>query len=181
MAAGDHWKAGLMMPAILRKVDHIVLMPRCARHVLAGSTLGLKAAVGYWRTDTRLEYHRDAATLHEKTAEANTARTLIAKQRLVVSAAEKILATFGPDKGYVHQPDCGLIIASESVVAMTWCPWLGFWKTGATCRPIRRTVFWTAVRWWPESPTPGSPANWGIGAGLRLRPIGQERPRDRLG
>ncbi len=126
MAAGDHWKRGLMMPIILKEVDHIVLMPRCARHVLAGSTFGLKAAVGYWRTDTRLEYHRDAATLHEKTAEANTARTLIDKQRLVVSAADKILATFGPDKGYVHQPDTGLIIASESVVAhdMVSLAWL---------------------------------------------------------
>ena len=126
MAAGDHWKRGLMMPAILKEVDHIILMPRCARHVLAGSTLGLKAAVGYWRTDTRLEYHRDAATLQEKTAEANTARTLIDKQRLIVSAADKILATFGPDEGYVHQPDTGLVIASESVVAhdMVSLAWL---------------------------------------------------------
>ncbi len=115
-----------MMPDILKEADHIVLMPRCARHILAGSTLGLKAAVGYWRTDTRLEYHRDAATLQEKTAEANTARTLIDKQRLVVSAADKILATFGPDEGYVYQPEIGLVIASESVVAhdMVSLAWL---------------------------------------------------------
>ena len=66
-ASGAHWKRGLMMPNILQEVQHIVLMPRCSRHVLAGSTLGLKAAVGYWRTDTRLEYHRDASTLQEKT------------------------------------------------------------------------------------------------------------------
>ena len=126
MTAGAHWKNGLMMPNILKDVDHIILMPRCGRHVLAGCTLGLKAAVGYWRTDTRLEYHRDAATFHEKTAEANTARTLLQKQRLVVSAADKILTTFGPDKGYVHQPETGLIIASESVVAhdMVSLAWL---------------------------------------------------------
>lgn len=126
LASGDHWKRGLMMPRILREVDHIILMPRCARHVLAGSTLGLKAAVGYWRTDTRLEYHRDAETFHEKTAEANTAETLLAKQRLVLSAADKILTTFGPDEGYVHQPEIGLIIASESVVAhdMVSLAWL---------------------------------------------------------
>ncbi len=74
-------------------------MPRCARHVLAGSTLGLKAAVGYWRTDTRLEYHRDAATFQEKTAEGNTVQTLIQKQRLVLTAADKILTSFGPDQG----------------------------------------------------------------------------------
>jgi uncharacterized protein (DUF362 family) len=126
MESSFHWKRGLMMPNILKEVDHIILMPRCGRHVLAGATLGLKAAIGYWRTDTRLEYHRDAATLQEKTAEANTARTLLGKQRLVISAADKILTTFGPDKGYVFQPEIGLIIASESVVAhdMVSLAWL---------------------------------------------------------
>jgi uncharacterized protein (DUF362 family) len=115
-----------MMPNILKEVQHIVLMPRCSRHILAGSTLGLKAAVGYWRHDTRLEYHRDAATLQEKTAEANTVSTLSTKQRLVISAADKLLTTFGPDKGYVFEPDIGLIIASDSVVAhdMVSLAWL---------------------------------------------------------
>ena len=125
-AAGSSWKHGLMMPNILKEVDHIILMPRCARHALAGSTLGLKAAVGYWRTDTRLEYHRDASTFQEKTAEGNTVETLRKKQRLVLSAADKILTTFGPDKGLVTQPEVGLIIASESVVAhdMVSLAWL---------------------------------------------------------
>jgi uncharacterized protein (DUF362 family) len=123
---GTHWKHALMMPDILKEVDHIILMPRCARHVLAGSTLGLKAAVGYWRTDTRLEYHKDASTLHEKTAEGNTVETLRKKQRLVLSAADKILTSFGPDEGRVSQPDTGLVIASESVVAhdMVSLAWL---------------------------------------------------------
>lgn len=124
--AGSHWTRGLMMPTILQDVEHIILMPRCARHSLAGSTLGLKAAVGYWRTDTRLEYHRDAATFQEKTAEGNTVDTLRRKQRLVLSAAEKILATFGPDDGQVIEPETGLVIASESVVAhdMVSLAWL---------------------------------------------------------
>lgn len=116
-AAGSHWKSGLMMPNVLKEVQHIVLMPRCSRHILSGSSLGLKAAVGYWRHDTRLEYHRDAATLQEKTAEGNTVATLITKQRLVISAADLLLTTYGPDKGYVFEPDRGLIIASGSVVA----------------------------------------------------------------
>ena len=115
-AAGPHWKGGLTMPRILKEVEHIILMPRCARHVLTGVTLGLKAAVGYWRTDTRLEYHRDASTIHEKTAEGNTVDTLLKKQRLVLTAADKILATFGPDEGCVCQPETGLVIASESVL-----------------------------------------------------------------
>jgi len=124
--SGSNWKGGLMMPKILREVDHIVLMPRCSRHVLAGSTLGLKAAVGYWRTDTRLEYHRDASTFQEKTAEGNTVGTLLQKQRLVLTAADKILTSFGPDKGYVMQPETGLVISSRSVVAhdMATLAWL---------------------------------------------------------
>jgi uncharacterized protein (DUF362 family) len=123
---GSHWKSGLMMPSILKEMDHIVLMPRCARHALAGSTLGLKAAVGYWRTDTRLEYHKDAATFHEKTAESNTVSTLLDKQRLVVSAADKILTNYGPDKGLVIEPELGLMMASQSVTAhdMVSLAWL---------------------------------------------------------
>ena len=125
-ASGSNWKHGIMMPNILKEVQHIVLMPRCSRHILAGSSLGMKAAVGYWRHDTRLEYHRDAATLQEKTSEGNTVTTLKTKQRLVISAADKLLATFGPDKGYVFEPDYGLIIASGSVVAhdMVSLAWL---------------------------------------------------------
>ncbi|MCE5274366.1 MAG: DUF362 domain-containing protein, partial [Deltaproteobacteria bacterium] len=125
-AVGTNWKRPLMMPNILKEVQHIVLMPRCSRHILSGSTLGLKAAVGYWRHDTRLEYHRDAATLQEKTAEGNTVATLRTKQRLVVTAADRVLTTFGPDKGYVFEPETGLVIASESVVAhdMVALAWL---------------------------------------------------------
>jgi hypothetical protein len=114
-----------MMPNILREVDHLVLMPRCARHALAGNTLGLKAAVGYWRTDTRLQYHKNARSFHEKTADANTVPTLLDKQRLVVSAADKILTTYGPDQGYVVEPETGLVIGSESVtghdmISLAW-------------------------------------------------------------
>ncbi len=125
-ASGSHWKKGIMMPQILKKMDHIILMPRCGRHALAGSTLGLKAVVGYWRTDTRLEYHKDCKTFHEKTAEANTVTTLLKKQRLVVSVATRVLSTFGPDRGYVSEPDPGLITVSDSVTAndMVLLAWL---------------------------------------------------------
>jgi uncharacterized protein (DUF362 family) len=125
-AVGTHWQSGLMMPNILREVDHIILMPRCSRHVLLGATLGMKAAVGYWRTDTRLEYHLKASAIHEKTAEGNSVDSLLKKQRLVISAAGKILATFGPDHGIIIQPGTGLVMASPSVVAhdMVSLAWL---------------------------------------------------------
>jgi uncharacterized protein (DUF362 family) len=124
--SGDNWRQPLLLPKILKEVDHVILMPRCSRHLLAGSTLGLKAAVGWWRHDSRLEYHHDARTFAEKTAESNTTPTLLEKQRLVVSSATKVLTTFGPDEGYIEEPETGLIIASESVVAhdMVSLAWL---------------------------------------------------------
>jgi len=120
------WSRGLMLPRVLEEVDHVVLMPRCGRHLLAGSTLGLKAAVGWWRHDSRLEYHSVASTFSQKTADANKAATLRAKQRLVLTSATRVLTTFGPDQGYVHEPDTGLVIASPSVVAhdMVSLAWL---------------------------------------------------------
>ena len=121
-----NWKSGILMPKIINEVDHIVLLPRCGRHALLGASLGMKAAVGYWRTDTRLEYHRDADTIQEKTAEANSVASLREKQRLALTVADKVLATFGPDKGYVLAPDTGLVLASESLVAhdMVSLSWL---------------------------------------------------------
>jgi uncharacterized protein (DUF362 family) len=116
-APGSHWQGGIMLPNVLREVDHIVSMPRCSRHSLLGNTLGLKSVVGYMRYDTRLEYHHAAKSIQEKTAEANTVPTLLQKQRLVVTAADKVLATFGPDLGHVITPQQGLVIASRSVIA----------------------------------------------------------------
>lgn len=123
---GENWRQPLMLPNVLKEIDHVVLMPRCSRHILAGSTLGLKAAVGWWRHDSRLEYHHDAQTFAEKTAESNTTPTLLEKQRLVVTSATKVLTTFGPDDGHVEEPQTGLVIASESVVAhdMVSLAWL---------------------------------------------------------
>ncbi|MCP5044845.1 MAG: DUF362 domain-containing protein [bacterium] len=123
--AGSAWQVPIMMPDVVNEVDHIVLMPRCARHLLAGSSLGLKAAVGWWRHDSRLDYHHRGASLPEKTAEANLVPSLVAKQRLVVSSATQVVTTFGPDNGYVRAPDVGLVIASSSIVAhdmlsMSW-------------------------------------------------------------
>lgn len=125
-AAPGAWRDEIALPAILGEVDHVVLMPRCARHVLAGSTLGLKAAVGWWRHDSRLEYHRDAATFSEKTADANTVPAIAEKLRLTLTSATKVLSAFGPDTGTISEPDDGLVIASTDLVAhdMVSLAWL---------------------------------------------------------
>jgi uncharacterized protein (DUF362 family) len=121
-----NWQAGIMMPKILQEVEHIVLIPRCSRHILLGSSLGMKNAVGYWRTDSRLEYHRYAATIQEKTADANTVPSLLNKQRLVINDASQMITTLGPDNGFIVKPVTGLIIASQDVVAhdMVALAWL---------------------------------------------------------
>jgi uncharacterized protein (DUF362 family) len=122
----SNWDKGIMMPNILQDVDHVVLIPRCGRHLLLGSSLGLKSTVGYWRTDSRLEYHKNASTIQEKTADANTVKCLSEKQRLVLTDATQIMTMNGPDTGFIAKPEVGLVIASESVVAhdMVSLAWL---------------------------------------------------------
>jgi uncharacterized protein (DUF362 family) len=135
---GTSWKRPLMMPRRLHEVDHVVLMPRVSRHALAGSTLGYKSAVGYWRTDTRLEYHRDAATLQEKTAESATVPSLRDKQRLVLTVADQLQTTFGPDRGHNLAPEDGLVFASASLLAHDLLA-LAFLLHGRTLTPPRLT------------------------------------------
>jgi len=120
------WKNGIMIPKILNEVDHIILMPRASRHVLAGCTLGLKAAVGYMRHDSRLEYHHDASTLFEKHVGINTVPAISDRLRLIITTATKMFVTFGPDNGKVYEPETGLIIASTDITAhdMVSLAWL---------------------------------------------------------
>ncbi|MFZ2087196.1 MAG: DUF362 domain-containing protein [Desulfobaccales bacterium] len=123
-----HWRGPLWFPNILREVDHVVLLPRVSRHVLAGATLGLKAAVGWLRDDSRLELHRDARSFLKKTVEINDAGVLRQKLRLALSHATKVQTTFGPDQGYAAEPDPGMVFASQSLlahdmVALGWLLW----------------------------------------------------------
>ena len=129
-----HWKAELMLPDILNQVDHVVLLPRVSRHVLSGTTLGLKAAVGWLRDDSRLELHRDAASFLAKIAEINDAATLRRKLRFTLTDATKVQTTFGPDRGFAAEPDPGLIFASESLLAhdMVALGWLLWARANAT-------------------------------------------------
>jgi uncharacterized protein (DUF362 family) len=136
---GTHWKNPLMVPSVLKEMDHLILLPRCARHLMAGATLGMKAAVGYLRTDTKIELHRDAHTFHEKIAEANTIPSLLNKQRLVLTVADKVLSTFGPNDGYVTAPNPGLVIASNSLLShdMVSLAWL---MENRSCTPQKERM-----------------------------------------
>lgn len=137
----SHWSGELILPNILNQVDHVVLLPRVSRHVLAGSTLGLKAAVGWLRDDSRLELHRDAKSFFEKAAEINDARVLRKKLRLILTVATKVQTTCGPDRGFVAEPDPGLVFSSESLLAhdMVSLGWL-LWNREYTT--ARNQVAW---------------------------------------
>jgi uncharacterized protein (DUF362 family) len=133
---GGHWRGQLMLPEILTQVDHVVLLPRVSRHALSGSTLGLKAGVGWLRDDNRLELHRDARSFLEKIVEINDTITLRQKLRLVLTVATKVQATFGPDYGFAAEPNPGLVFASESLlahdmVALSWLLWNREFETPA--------------------------------------------------
>jgi uncharacterized protein (DUF362 family) len=125
----SHWRGELLFPNILNQVDHVVLLPRVSRHVLAGTTLGLKAAVGWIRDDSRLELHRDGKSFYEKIAEINDAKVLRQKLRLVLTVATKVQTTYGPDRGFAAEPNPGLVFGSTSLLAhdmvslgwLLWC------------------------------------------------------------
>jgi uncharacterized protein (DUF362 family) len=114
--AGSHFRREILLPRILHEVDHIVYLPRISKHVLAGSTLGLKGAVGWLREDSRFELHRDGATFLEKCADINGCREIRERLRLVLSVGTRVQTSFGPDSGHVATPEVGLVVASESLV-----------------------------------------------------------------
>jgi uncharacterized protein (DUF362 family) len=155
----SHWKGELILPNILNQVDHVVNLPRVSRHCLAGSTLGLKSAMGWLRDDSRLEAHRDAWTFYDKIAEINDAAVLREKLKLTLTVATKVQTTFGPDWGYKTEPDPGLVFGSESLlahdmVALGWLLWNEekltpvFWRCGlldwySSCAsPVNRWLVW---------------------------------------
>ncbi len=124
-----HWPEPVMLPDILNEIDHLVVLPRVSRHVLAGATLGLKAAVGWLRDDSRLGLHRDGRGFQARIAEINWLPSLRGKLRLCLSLAHRVQTTFGPDQGHVATPDPGLVIASPDLLAhdlaalgwLLWC------------------------------------------------------------
>jgi len=113
----SHWRSGLMLPGVIREVDHIVLLPRLSTHAIAGVTFALKIGVGWLRDDTRLEMHRDAASIFEKIAEINAVPAIRSKLRLALTAGTAGLTTFGPDFGYRADPPVGLVFASTCPAA----------------------------------------------------------------
>jgi uncharacterized protein (DUF362 family) len=139
--AGSHFKHEIFLPTRLREVDHIIYLPRVSKHVIAGSTLGLKAAVGWLRDDSRLELHHDAASFLEKCADINGCREIRERLRLVLSVGTQVQTSFGPDSGQVATPDVGLVIASENLIDHDLAACAYLLEVSAQSTPWRARVF----------------------------------------
>ena len=138
---GGHWRGDVWVTRVVVEADHVVYLARVSHHTLAYATLGLKAAVGWLREDSRLELHRDAESFGEKFAEVNALPPIADRLRLVVSDATAVQTTLGPDQGYVARPAAGLVFASRDLVAHDvvghrWLAW------------TRREATWAASPHW---------------------------------
>ena len=92
--------------------------------------------MGWLRDDSRLELHRDAKSFLQKIVEINDATVLRQKLRMVLTVATKVQTTLGPDRGFIVEPEPGLVFGSESLLAhdMVALGWL-LWNRGARHSP----------------------------------------------
>lgn len=123
-----HWKRPIMVPTKLDEVDHIIYLPRVSSHILAGNTLGLKLAVGFLRSDSRGGFHRGGKNFYAMYEEINHIPSIESKLRLIVSSGRSVLTLFGPNEGPTVEPDYGLALASENLLAhemmaYAWLQW----------------------------------------------------------
>ncbi len=113
--AGSAWQRPLMLPNVIREVDHIVYLPRLSAHVIAGYTHALKLSVGWLRDDSRNHLHVRAGSFYENYTDVNYVPELRDRIRLAVSFADKVLLDLGPDEGTVHPVDPMIVVASTSL------------------------------------------------------------------
>jgi len=123
------WGTDLWLPGILKRVDHVVCLPRLGAHALAGYTCAIKNAVGWLRDDSRKVLHQKGAAFFERIAEINHVRELRDKQRLALTMCHSALTNIGPDYGATYKFDGCVAIASTNLVdhdavASAMLPWL---------------------------------------------------------
>jgi uncharacterized protein (DUF362 family) len=125
----DSWGGAIRLPSILRRVDHVVYLPRLGAHAVAGYTAGIKAAVGWLRDDSRCALHRDGDRFFERIAEINHFRPLRDKLRLAFTLGDAALLNVGPDFGAVYRFEGLAAVGSTRLVdhdllVAALLPWL---------------------------------------------------------
>ncbi len=116
---GSHWTRPLAIPDVIRRVDHVVYLPRISAHVIAGYTAGHKLSIGWLRDDSRNHVHNDAASFYEKYTEVNYVPELRDRFRLALVLAEKLLLHGGPDlNGTVVTARPRIVLASADLASL---------------------------------------------------------------
>ncbi len=115
LSADAMWRKPMMIPRIVRDVDHLVVLPRMSAHVLSGYTMALKSAVGFLREDSRHHLHHDAADFYERFVDINYSDEIGGKMRLAYTYSPKLLLHLGPDQGSVVDADPAIAIVSTSL------------------------------------------------------------------
>jgi len=128
--------AGLYVPNLLDKVDHIINVFRLSTHVWSHYTMAIKNWVGIMRPDDRVWMHqlnylknkrhienglgeddpiRNEPLYHEQLADLHAPH--IEKERLCVADASQIILTGGPDD--TDSPFCqaNLVLAASDIIA----------------------------------------------------------------
>lgn len=112
------WPHGFHVTKWVKKVDHVINLPRLSSHSQAGATLGFKNMVGILRDDSRMDFHANGPfntfikneahnsslksiddksdTFIEKIVEISD--SIKEKLRLTLFMATKAQTTFGPNK-----------------------------------------------------------------------------------
>ena len=129
MPSGSHyWKKPIFLPNVLKEVQHLIFLPRVSSHILSDATLGMKVGVGFLREDSRREFHEGGKDFYAMYEEINWVPEISSKLRLIVSSGRSVIAVGGPDRGYVVEPDHGLMFASQDLLAhellaYAWLKW----------------------------------------------------------
>jgi uncharacterized protein (DUF362 family) len=112
------WPHGFHVTKWIKKVDHIINLPRLSTHSQAGATLGFKNMVGILRDDSRMDFHANgpfnnfikneahnsslkslddkSGIFIEKIVEIS--ESIKEKLRLTLFVATQAQATFGPNR-----------------------------------------------------------------------------------
>jgi uncharacterized protein (DUF362 family) len=128
MRPNSSWRYPPRIARIATEVDHIVYLPRLSSHLMTGYSHGHKLAVGWLRDDSRHHMHHEAGDIFEKYTDVNYCDEIASRLRLVLTLAEEVLCTGGPDSGGIAIADPRLVLASShlanhdavAVAVLTW-------------------------------------------------------------
>lgn len=116
-SGNSHWNEPFFISDVVNEVDHIIYLARVSAHVISDITSGLKIGVGFLREDSRRMMHSGGEDFFALYEEINEVPEIKSKLRLTVTSGRSLISLWGPDAGYITEPDYGNVFASENLLA----------------------------------------------------------------